>query len=103
MFSGAVFWFLMGMLFILVAKGARVWAEDLNLRMTWWKWALSVCWYGLLVFSVSLSLTFVGENESGAGLRALLFMGVITIILAAGLVRVLLIGRNKPEATNTGR
>lgn len=102
MFSGAVFWFLMGMLFILVAKGARVWAEDLKLRMTWWKWALCVCWYGLLVFTVSMSLTFVGENEAGAGLRALLFMGVITTILAAGLVRVLLAGRIRSGAANTG-
>ena len=42
MFSGAFFWFVMGMFFVLVAVGARVWFRDLGLHMNWWKWLLSL-------------------------------------------------------------
>lgn len=89
MFSGALFWFVMGILFVLVAIGARVWAEDLKLKMTWWKWLLVALWYGLLNFTIAVPFTFWGENEGRAGRTSLLFMGVITIILGVGLFSLL--------------
>ncbi len=90
-------WFLLGVLAVIVLIGARLWAEDLGLRMSWWKWTLVAIWYGLLNFSVALPMTFVGEGESGAAARLFLLFAVITIILGVGLLRLLWVGR-KVEA-----
>lgn len=95
MFSGSIFWFVMGMLMILVAAGAAVWAKELGLKMTWWKWVLAALWYGLLIFSVAVPMTFVGENEAGAALRIFIPSIVITIIAGVGLWRVLAAGRQQ--------
>ena len=35
-------------LLALIIAGATVWARDLGLSMTGWKWLLSGIWYGLL-------------------------------------------------------
>ncbi len=86
-------WLLLGMLLGLVAAGARVWARDLGLVMTWWKWLLAALWYGGLLLTVAAPMTLAGEQEAGAGLRLLLVMGVILIILGAGLWRLLTTGR----------
>jgi hypothetical protein len=92
-----VFAFIAGAAFGLVIPAARAWAKDLGLKMTWWKWLLSGLWYSLLNFFVFLDFTFIGEGETGAGLKLLLFQGVILIILGAGLVRLLWAGRQKPS------
>lgn len=93
MFSGGFFWFLMGLLFVLVAAGVKAWTDSLGIKMSWWKWLLALLWYGLLNFAVALPMTFVGENETGAALKAFLFLIVITVILGVGLWRLLLSGR----------
>lgn len=95
MFSGGVFWFIMGMLFILVAVGAKAWAESLRLNMTWWKWVCALVWYALLNFTVAGPMTFIGENEAGAGGKLFLFSLVGTIILGVALWRILVSGREK--------
>lgn len=95
MFSGGIFWFVMGMLFVLVAAGAKVWAESLELNMTWWKWLCAIVWYALLNFTVAGPMTFIGENEAGAGGKLFLFSLVATIILGVALWRILLSGRVK--------
>jgi hypothetical protein len=77
----------------LVVAGAIVWVKDLGLKMTWWKWLLSILWYLLLNFAVLLAFTMMGEGETGAGWKLLLFFGIILIITGVGLVRLLLMGR----------
>ncbi|MCK4762105.1 MAG: hypothetical protein KAW12_07890 [Candidatus Aminicenantes bacterium] len=94
MINGTVFFaFVVGALSGLVAAGAVIWAKDLRLKMTWWKWLPALLWYLLLNFSVLLAFTMIGEGETGAGLKMLVFFGVILVILGAGLVRLLLAGR----------
>ncbi|MCP4896045.1 MAG: hypothetical protein GY906_03640 [bacterium] len=93
MLSGALIWFLLGMLAVVVIVGARLWAQDLGLRMSWWKWVLAAAWYGLLNLSVAVPMTFVGEGEGGAAARLFLLFAVITIILGVGLLRLLFAGR----------
>lgn len=95
MFSGGIFWFIMGMLFILVAAGAKTWAEALRLKMSWWKWSCALLWYGLLAFTVAGPMTFLGENEAAAGGRLFLFSLVLTIITGVALWRILASGRIK--------
>jgi hypothetical protein len=90
-----VFAFIIGALLGVVVPAAVVWARDLRLKMTWWKWLLAALWYLLLGFSVISAFTLVGEGEAAAGMRMLMFSGVITIILGVALVRVLFAGREK--------
>jgi len=95
MLTGEVLWFAMGAAFVIVVLGARAWTRDLGLSMTWWKWLLALAWYGLLLFSIALGFTLVGEQESGAGLRFLALFGVITAIFGVGLIRILWSGRRE--------
>jgi len=90
-----IFSFIVGALSGLVIMGAIIWAEDLGLKMTWWKWLLAALWYILLLFFVFLDFTFIGEGEAGAGLKLLLVQGITMVILGAGLVRLLFVGRQK--------
>lgn len=89
MFTGGVFWFVMGILFVLVVVGAKLWAEDLGLKMAWWKWLLVLLWYGLLNLTLASSFTLWAEAETRAGTATLLFFGLITIIAGVGLWRLL--------------
>ena len=63
--------------------------------MTWWKWLLAAVWYILLIFFIFMDFTIIGEGEPAAGLRMLLFQGVIMTILGVGLGRLLWAGRTK--------
>lgn len=93
MFTGGLFWFVMGIIFVGIAASFKIWAEDLGIKMTWWKWLLSGLWYALLIFTIALPFTLWGENESQGGVGTLLFLGVITLVLGVGLARLLWIGR----------
>lgn len=93
MIGGPLFWFVFGLLFVLVAAGARVWAGDRGMRMTWWRWLLAYAWYGAVLLSIAAPMTLIGENETGAGLRLGLVLAVICVILGVGLWRVLTSGR----------
>ena len=90
-----IFAFIVGALLGLVVPAAVIWAKDLGLKMTWWKWLLAALWYLFLAFSVLSAFTLVGEGEPAAGMRMLAFALVITIILGAGVVRILFAGREK--------
>ena len=93
-----LFAFIIGAVSGLVAAGAKAWVRDLGLKMTWWKWLLTILWYLALNFSVLLAFTMMGEGETGAGLKMLLFFGIITFILGVGLARLLWLGRKKPSS-----
>ncbi len=95
MFSGGFFWFVMGMVMVLVAVSAVLWAKDLGLKMNWWKWLIAAIWYGLLAVSVAAPMTILGENEPNAAFRIFIPMIVVTIILGVVVWRVLAIGREK--------
>jgi hypothetical protein len=92
MFTTPLFWFLMGIIFVFVAASARAWAEDLRLRMNWWKWLLAAIWYGLLNLTFAAPFTLLGENETQAATFSIIFLLVISIILGVVLWRLLLIG-----------
>ena len=50
-FFKPIFWVIMGLIYTMTALGAPIWAEDLGLQMSWWKWILAALWYILLNFS----------------------------------------------------
>lgn len=93
-FAEPVFWIIMGLLYALIGYGATLWAKDLGLKMTWWKWILFWIWFLLLSLSIAGGFTLIGENEMEAGLY---FLGVslfICIVLGVILWRILTVGRN---------
>jgi hypothetical protein len=67
----------------LIIASAGLWAEDLGLQMTWWKWLLAAAWYGLLSYTLAGAFTLLGENEPAAWYRFLVFHLIVTIVLGA--------------------
>lgn len=90
-----IMFFIVGALTGLVIAGAIIWAKDLRLKMTWWKWLLAAFWYVLLNFFVLLDFTMIGEGEVAAGWKLLFFQLLIMVVLGVGLGRILLSGRGK--------
>ena len=77
-----VFWLSMGALVVFFFSGLRYWLNDCGITMTWWKWLLLSCWLFLLAISLAAAMTLMGEGESIAGRRFLMFFGIILIITA---------------------
>jgi hypothetical protein len=71
-FNSGIFWFLMGILFVLIVAGFRVFARDRGWSVTWWKALLGILWYGLLMLTFYAWGTLIGENEGAAGFRILI-------------------------------
>jgi len=94
-FTGGLFWFLMGILAVLVGAGFKAFAEDRGWELNWWKWLLTVLWYGLFSMGFYAWGTLIGENEGSAGFKLFLFILVVTLILGVGLWRLI---AAKPEA-----
>ena len=84
-FFKPIFWTLMGLFYALIIAGAGIWAQDLGLQMTWWKWLLAAIWYALLSYTFAGGFTLLAEKEPGAWYRFLGFHLIITIILGIGL------------------
>lgn len=87
-FNGNIFWFLMGLLFVVVVAGIKIFAEDQGWTQTWWKWLLSVVWY-LAFFGMSFYAwgTFIGEGFPNAGFRLGMLGLFISVLLGVGLWR----------------
>jgi hypothetical protein len=92
------FWFVMGILTVVVAAGLRAFASRRGWAMTWWKWALAACWYALFSISFLVVGTLVGENEPGAGLRIGGLGLFVCAVLGVGLWRVLGHSPERPAA-----
>ena len=88
-FNGNVFWFIMGVIGVLVGLGFKAFAEDRGWVLNWWKWLLSIIWYSFFSLSILAWGTLIGENEAGAGFRMFLFGLVVCLILGVGLWRLL--------------
>lgn len=92
----ALLWFAMGVLSVLIAASARMWAQDLGLRMRWWKWLLAALWYAWCLLTAAAPLTLFGEGEREAALRLFAPMALVALILGVGLWRLLWRGRIRP-------
>ena len=75
-----VFWIIMGLMYAVIIAGAPIWAEDLGLQMTWWKWILCGLWYMLLSFTFAGGLTLLAEREPRAWYKFMRFHLIIVIV-----------------------
>ena len=89
-FNSSFFWFLMGVLFILVAAGFRAFAKDRGWVISWWKALIGLLWYAIFTFSFYAYGTLRGENESSAGLKILILGLFVSLVLAITIWRLLL-------------
>lgn len=87
--NGSIFWFLMGMIAVLVGVGFNAFAESRGWKLNWWKWLLSILWYLIFTMSFLTWGTLIGENEAGAGWKLALVGLFICLILGVGLWRLL--------------
>ena len=94
-FEGNVFWFLMGMVAILVGVGFKAFADDRGWKLNWWKWLLVIVWYFIFNMSFLTWGTLIGEYEASAGWKLALVGFFICLILGVGLWRLL---PTKPKA-----
>ncbi len=85
--TGGLFWFSMGIVFVLVATGFKVFAADLGWRITWWKGLLATLWYAIFSLSFYAWGTLIGEGENSAGLKLFSIGIFVSIVFAVGLVR----------------
>jgi hypothetical protein len=87
--TGGPFWFLMGVVFVLVAAAFRAFAQDRGWIVTWWKALLAVAWYAVLCTSFFAWGTLIGENEAAAGFKLFLIGLFVSIVFGVALVRLL--------------
>ena len=88
-FNSGIFWFVMGIIFILVAAGFKAFAEDRGWVVTWWKAALGIVLYGIFSLSFYAWGTLMGENEGSAGFKILILGLVVSLVLGAGFWRLM--------------
>jgi len=62
-FNSGLFWFVEGILFVVVILALRVWAADRGLPMPPWKWVLILLWVLLAGFTIAFVGTSFGEGE----------------------------------------
>jgi hypothetical protein len=95
-FTSGLFWFLMGMLAVLVGVGFKAFCEGRGWTLNWWKWLLSIIWY--IIFSLSFYAwgTLMGENEAGAGLWTLAAGMFVCLIFGVAMWRILASGSKAP-------
>lgn len=84
-----LFWMILGVLLFVFFIGLNYWFQDFKIRMNWWKWLLVTIWLFILAFSLSAGFTLIGENETKAGLRFMLFFAVILLLTGSGLWKLL--------------
>jgi len=97
-FTSGLFWFIEGVLFIVLLTALRAWLKTKGATMTWWKWFLLVAWILLAGFTAAFIGTNIGEGEYTAALRGGGASTIIVLVYALVLMRVLGVsGGRKPE------
>ena len=94
-FNSNIFWFIMGIVFILVAMGFRTYAKDQGWILSWWKAVLAIIWYCIFMLSFYAWGTLTGENEGDAGLKIFILGMFICFVLGVGLLRLIVPEQNK--------
>jgi hypothetical protein len=94
-FNSELYWFLMGIIFVVIAAAFKAYADDRNWVITWWKGLIGLGLYILFAVSFYGWGTFIGENEPGAGFKFFLLCFFITLIVGVGFWRLLSAGSKK--------
>jgi len=89
-FQSNIFWFIEGVLAVIVIIGFNEWCKDHNIKMYWWKWTVFI----LVLFTIGFTVTFIttslGEREVTAALRGGIIFGSISIIFSGICYRIIM-------------
>lgn len=96
-FTSGLFWFVEGILFVVVILGTRAWVRDRGLAVSVWTWALFVLWLGFAGFTLAFVGTSLGEGEPTAATRGGLLFGMIAIVSGVGIWRLFRAGGQRDE------
>ena len=88
-FGTGLFWFVQGILFCLALWGLRIWMQDKQVPMPWWKWVLVLIWIGFTGLSIAFVGTSLAEGEARAAYLGGLLATVIAVIGAVVIGRIL--------------
>ena len=93
-----VVWLFVGAVSVLVVLGAKEWFKDAEITMSWWKWLVGAIWY-IFFFLMGLAapFTLIGEGETGAGWKMMIFTIPVLIITGFAVYRILKIEPKKKE------
>ena len=92
---GPLFWIIMGLIYALIILSAKIWAEDLKLKMLWWKWVLVSLWYVIVSICIAGAFTLFGEDELKAGYYFLGISALVFFIFGFAVWRVLIHNKAK--------
>ncbi|MDT8436232.1 MAG: hypothetical protein RRA92_05695 [Gemmatimonadota bacterium] len=92
-FASGGFWFLEGILFVVVVLAFRAWMHDRGVPLPAWKWAVFLLWLGFAAFTIAFVGTSFGEGEPTAATRGGLLFGTAAVIGGAAAWRLLMRGR----------
>ena len=99
-FNSGVFWFLEGIFACLAVIGFKIWMEDHDIAMPFWKWLLCAGWMLFFGFTIAFVGTSAGENEMNAAVVGGIIFGLILIITAAALWRLLRVATKSRKSKN---
>jgi hypothetical protein len=88
-FNSGFFWFVEGILFVVMILGFRAWALGRGVSLGFLRWALVLVWLLLAGFTIAFVGTSFGEGEPTAAIRGGLLFGLISVIGGVGLWRFL--------------
>ena len=91
-FTSGAFWFVEGLLFVVVVMAFRAWMEDRGQALTWWKWLAVVLWVGITGFTLAFVGTSLGEGEATAAMRGGILFGTISIFAGVAVWRLVTLG-----------
>lgn len=88
-FTSGLFWFFEGVIASLLLNAIRLWTLDRAVPMPPWKWLVLTLWFLFAGFVIAFVGTSFGENEPTAAWKGGLIFGLVTIVAAAALWRLL--------------
>ena len=93
-----VVWIIVGAITVLIVLGAMEWFKDARIMMNWWKWLIAAIWYVFTLMGLAAPFTLMGEGESAAGWKLMLFSLPVLIISGFVVYRIIQIGQTKKAA-----
>ena len=96
-FNSGIFWFIEGILCVMMILGLRAFIRERGIPMPAWKWVVFGVWVLFAGFTVAFVGTSLGEGEPTAATRGGLLFGLIAVIGGAGAWRALVSGRDPGE------
>jgi len=94
-FNSGLFWFVEGILAVIVVLGLHAYLKDKAIPTPWWKWLVLAIWVLIAGITIAFVGTSVGENEMVAATKGGIIFGAISIVLGVGVWRILVAGKTR--------